>query len=253
MEPTRRFSNRATDYVSSRPGYPEAAFEVTLTDGDVFVAADVGAGTGISARALADRGVDVFAVEPNAAMRAVAAPHPRVRWISARAEATGLATGGVQLVLCAQAFHWFDRPAAFAEFARILRPAGRLALLWNYADPDDPDDPVAAGYNALVGPARETIPASRKTSLGDPFTGQDLFRDVRHEQFQHVQVLDRAGLIARALSSSFCPKEGELHQRIVNGLHELFETHAGADGTVRFGYRTTLWLARSASLWHSPC
>ena len=86
-------------------------------------AADVGAGTGISARLLGDRGVRVMAVEPGDAMRAAAAPHPNVRGSVGTAEATGLAPASLDLVLCAQSFHWFRAADALTEFARILEAA----------------------------------------------------------------------------------------------------------------------------------
>ena len=79
LNPTSRFSDRADDYVKYRPGYPPAAIDAILNGlgpPASLVAADVGAGTGISARALADRGVRVLAVEPNAVMANAAVPHP---------------------------------------------------------------------------------------------------------------------------------------------------------------------------------
>src|SRR2546425_13350376 len=93
MDPTGRFSDRAADYVLYHPAYPAAAIDAILSewrDPSPLVAADVGAGTGISARQLADRGPRVMAVEPNAAMRAAAEPHPRGSWPVGFAEATGL-------------------------------------------------------------------------------------------------------------------------------------------------------------------
>jgi SAM-dependent methyltransferase len=108
-----RFDDRAADYVQYRPSYPASAVDHLLSglgELDTLIAADIGAGTGISARLLGDRGVRVVAVEPGAAMRGAAAPHPNVRWVAGVAEATGLAPQSVDLALAAQAFHWF-RPA----------------------------------------------------------------------------------------------------------------------------------------------
>ena len=106
-----RFTDRASDYVKYRPTYPAAAIDAIL-DGlgspAEIVAADVGAGTGISARLLGDRGVRVLAVEPGDAMRAAAAPHANVTWTIGSAEATDLAPESLDLVLCAQSFHWFQ-------------------------------------------------------------------------------------------------------------------------------------------------
>src|SRR4051812_29902068 len=132
MNPTERFSDRARDYVRFRPSYPSEAIDEVLRGLPAgIVCADVGAGTGISARLVADRGVKVIAVEPNAAMRGAATPHELVEWRAGTAEATGLGTAAVDLVVCAQAFHWFDPARALEEFHRILRPGGRVALMWN--------------------------------------------------------------------------------------------------------------------------
>src|SRR2546422_6524846 len=100
MNPTGRFTDRAEDYARCRPTYPPAAIDCVLRglgDPAGIVAADVGAGTGISARLLADRGIRVFAVEPNAAMREAAVPHQSVAWREGTAESTGLAPESVDL------------------------------------------------------------------------------------------------------------------------------------------------------------
>ncbi len=107
----------------------------------------MGAGTGICSRLLADRGARVLAIEPNDAMRAAAEDHPRVEWQRGTAERTGLEDSGVDLVVCAQAFHWFEPQAALQEFHRILRPGGRLALIWNKRDNSDP---FTAGYRQAI-------------------------------------------------------------------------------------------------------
>ena len=81
QDPTGRFRDRAADYAAARPSYPAAALDALLEGlgaPAALVVADVGAGTGIAARLVAERGARVLAVEPNAAMRAAAEPHPRV-------------------------------------------------------------------------------------------------------------------------------------------------------------------------------
>jgi ubiquinone/menaquinone biosynthesis C-methylase UbiE len=139
QNPQQRFSNRAEDYAKYRPSYPTAAIDQILAGLDQPVAADIGAGTGISARLLADRGAKkVWAIEPNSAMYAVAKPHPHVEFQQGSAEQTGLASQSVDLITCCQAFHWFEPIATLAEFHRILQPAGRLALMWNERDQTDP-------------------------------------------------------------------------------------------------------------------
>ncbi|WP_245817334.1 class I SAM-dependent methyltransferase [Hydrococcus rivularis] len=134
MNPLARFSGRAADYANYRPSYPKEAIEKILEGLDSssqLLAADVGAGTGIASRLLADQGVRVFAIEPNDEMRQAASPHPLVEFRKGTAENTTLPKASVDLVASFQAFHWFDPALTLLEFRRILKPTGRLALVWN--------------------------------------------------------------------------------------------------------------------------
>lgn len=184
-----RFTDRAEDYAAHRPSYPAACIDAMLrgmgTPGMLAVA-DVGAGTGIMARLIAARGPLVVAIEPNGAMRAKAEvavdrQSDRVLMEDGTAEATGLKDGSVDLVVCAQAFHWFDPPKAFAEFRRVLKGTGRLALVWNEVDATTE---IGAGYREILdGLATDETPRVRYAAQEDPFAGTDLFDDVRKAEF----------------------------------------------------------------------
>ncbi|MCW5775639.1 MAG: class I SAM-dependent methyltransferase [Phycisphaeraceae bacterium] len=251
MRPTTRFSDRAADYARFRPTYPAEAIDAILAGMPALarggalqapiVAADVGAGTGISARLLAERGVRVIAIEPNDAMRAAAEPHPLIEWRSGAAEATGLPGASLDLVLCAQSYHWFEPGAACREFARILRPGGRLALMWNDGDETDP---VARGYYDLVREASDGAgptshqSAARNPTLAPPF---DPAR-VRRLRFRNEQRLDESALIGRAMSASYVPKTGPRADRLVRGLRDLHARHAGSDWRVGLVYEVLVYL-----------
>lgn len=243
MNPTGRFSDRAADYVKFRPGYPGAAVDAILEGlgppGEI-VAADVGAGTGISSRMLADRGVRVIAVEPNAQMRGAAAPHPLVEWRQGTAEATGLAAESVGLVLCAQAFHWVRQPEALVEFARILRKQGRLALVWNERDRSDA---LTTGYRDAIRSIGGEHPAEMREFDPGVVERSGRFGTLRLEQFPNSQRLDERGLIGRAMSASYVPKEGDGSERLAMRLRELHAKFRDARGTVALRYATSVWLA----------
>jgi SAM-dependent methyltransferase len=244
LDPTGRFTSRASDYARFRPTYPGAAVDAMLAglgDPSRLDAADVGAGTGISSRLLADRGVRVVAVEPNAAMRDAAEPHPLVRWQAGTAEATGLPPASLDLVLCAQAFHWFRADDALAELARVLRPGRRVALLWNEKDPDDP---FTAEFAAAIALAAGDDPAASAHVRSEALFRSRLFRGAREERFAHVQPLDEEGLVGRALSASYVPKEGPARERLVATLRALAARREGRGDLV---YRVRLYLAESAS------
>jgi SAM-dependent methyltransferase len=236
-----RFNDRAADYVRYRPTYPGEAIDAIL-DGlggpERLVAADVGAGTGISARLLGDRGVRVIAVEPGEAMRRAAATHPNVAWVAGRAEATGLRSQIADLVLCAQSFHWFQAADALSEFARILKERRRLAISWNRRSTSDP---LTAGYRqAIVDVGGEIAEESRVFDPG-VISSSGLFSPPGRRSFPNFQRLDLAGLIGRARSASYVPKSGAAAERLVDMLGALHARYADSDGLVTLVYETELF------------
>jgi SAM-dependent methyltransferase len=130
----KSFGAAASIYERARPSYPDAAVDWLLPAGHPQVV-DLGAGTGKLTRMIADRGVDVTAVEPSDGMREqLQTALPGVPALAGSAEAMPLADHSVDAVLVAQAWHWVDLQRASAEVARVLRPDGRLGLLWNHRD-----------------------------------------------------------------------------------------------------------------------
>ena len=238
-----RFSDRAADYVKFRPTYPADAVRALL-DGlgppDRVVAADVGAGTGISARLLGDRGVHVVAIEPSEEMRRAAAPHPHVVWMSGRAEATGLQSHTLDLVLCAQSFHWFQPETVMPEFARILKPGRRLAIMWNRRSKSDP---LTVGYGQALVAVGGDVSVERFDFDPHIITAGGLFSSVERLSFPHVQRLDVEGLIGRARSASYVPKSGAEGERLLALLRALHRQHADADGYVTLVYEAEIFRA----------
>lgn len=245
--PTERFTDRADAYVRYRPDYPPDAIDRILGglgDPAGLVAADVGAGTGISARLLAGRGVRVLAIEPNRAMREAMERRPLVEPREGTAEATGLPDASVDLVLAAQAWHWFDRPATLREFRRILRGnaagPGRLAVMANLADESDP---MTAAYVRAV-----QRPGVYDKAAYEPETLEEggLFEVEETAEFPHAQPLDEGGLIGRAMSASYVPREGPEAERTAAALRDAYERHKDGMGRVSLVYRTRVILATAA-------
>lgn len=118
-------------YDRGRPSYPDEALDWLLPDGARKVL-DLGAGTGKLTRALVARGLDVVAVDPSAGMRAeLGRALPDLTVLAGSGERIPLDAGTVDAVLVAQAWHWVDPMRAVPEVARVLKPGGRLGLLWN--------------------------------------------------------------------------------------------------------------------------
>jgi SAM-dependent methyltransferase len=149
------FSQQAAGYAKFRPTYPAALFEWLATaTPENRVAVDVGAGNGQAAQALATRFEQVLALEPSEAQLANAPSWERVRFQRGAAEATGLPDASADLLVAAQAFHWFDHPAFFAEVKRVVRPGGTLAI-WCYtvaAIAPAVDAIVHELYHPILGP-----------------------------------------------------------------------------------------------------
>lgn len=245
--PTRRFSDRAEDYARFRPDYPAAAVAAILAGlppPPQLVTADVGAGTGIFARQLAERGARVVAVEPNRAMREAATPHPRITWTDGTAEATGLPFAAHDLVTVAQAFHWFHVDLALEEFQRVLRPGGRLAILWNHRSRDDA---FTLGYRQALEAIDGEAPAERSTFVPDTVTATGRFANPRTLGFEHSQALTLDELLGRALSTSTVPKSGPRTETLLSMLRELHARHRGRDGRSSMVYRTDVHLWDRAS------
>ena len=121
-------------YEKVRPGYPDAAVEWLVPAG-ARTAVDLGAGTGKLTGLLTARGLAVTAIDPSPGMLAeLRRLHPGVEAVVAPAEATGLPAGSADLVVAAQAWHWFDSAAATREAVRLLAPGGRVGLVWNQLD-----------------------------------------------------------------------------------------------------------------------
>ena len=252
MSTTERFSNRVRDYVSGRPGYPDAvvswlAETFGLEPGSTV--ADVGAGTGISAALFLRHGYDVIAIEPNAPMReaAVAAlgSDPRFCAVAAPAEATTLPPASVGLIVAAQAFHWFDRAAFRAECARILKPSGIVALLWNVRRVEG--SPFAAAYEALLRTFGTDYLTVRHENVTEGELAQFFEGPFERRVFDNVQLLDRDGLRARLLSSSYVPAAGQdQYEPMLVALEELFRAHQRG-GVVPMEYELRAYAGRLPS------
>lgn len=239
MDPTGRFGTRAKSYAVFRPTYPAGAIDAAL-DGlgepNTLTIADIGAGTGISSRLFAERGVTVIAIEPNARMREAAGQHPQVSWREGTAEATHLPDASVDAVVACQAFHWFVPSDAFGEFRRVARH--RAAVLQYERDERDP---FTKAYGDVVRAyATDDTEALRQRALA----AFSAFPDASVARSEHLsrQSLDREGLIGRASSSSYLPQSGPLASRLHNDLSVVFDRYQRA-GRVELVMATVVLVA----------
>lgn len=245
MNPLTRFCGRATEYAKYRPNYPNEAIALILAElgnPDTLVAADIGAGTGISSRLLADFGVRVLAIEPNFEMRQAATADSRIEWREGTAEKTHLSPQSVDLVTAFQAFHWFNPEPCFAEFHRILKPSGRLAIVWNHRNREDG---FTQEYSAILKQASKYHPAEneKRRSAMDSLYESSYFQNIHYRAIPHQQALDLSGLIGRTHSASYIPTEGSEAEAILSKLERLYQKWKDSAGLVYLIYRTDVYVA----------
>lgn len=246
-DPTTRFSDRVEAYLRYRPSYPSELpelLEVECGLGTSQPIADIGSGTGILTRLLLGRGHLVWGVEPNRAMRQ-AAEHSLARFerftsVHGTAENTTLAEDRVNLIVSAQAFHWFHRDKCRREFRRILRPDGFVAILWN--DRRKSTTPFLRAYESLLQRHGTDYELVDHTRIGQEelasFFGPDGFSAAR---FDNHQILDHKGLKGRIESSSYVPLTGSPgYLPMLDAITALFDDHH-TDGTVSLDYDTLVY------------
>ena len=243
-DPTERFGARAAAYARARPGYPDfvvAALAQALQLSRSAQVVDVGCGTGLSAEPFLRAGYRVIGVEPNASMRALAlerlAGAAGFRAVAGRAEATGLPSACADLMIAAQAFHWFDVPATRAEALRVLRPPAHAALFWN--DRLSEGSPFCAGYEQLVrtfsAEYAELRHRHERADRIDAFFGHRRWRTIT---VTHGDELDYARLADRLNSASYMPPpEDARHAPMMLALQELFASTA-RHGVVTMEFET---------------
>jgi SAM-dependent methyltransferase len=194
MDPRRAlsFGAVASSYDLGRPTYPAEALRWVLPP-HARTALDLGAGTGKLTRGLRALGLDVVAVEPDDAMRAVIGEGA----LPGTAEAIPLPDASVDAVFVGQAFHWFDQERALPEMVRVLRPGGAIGLLWNLFDDRVP---WVAELCAIWNP-EDTV--SVLAGMGPPFDGPTVgLSPIEQLVVEHEHQLDRDLLEANLRSRS---------------------------------------------------
>jgi SAM-dependent methyltransferase len=196
---------------------------------------DVGAGTGKLTRVLAARYAKVIALEPLFELRAILEEQvPKAEALSGVAEAIPLGEGTVDGVFAGQAFHWFAKDVAIAEFARVLRRGGVLARLWNEAIEPNPLPP---DYRARLDQLYEAMPPPpipEAVFEGTPFG------DVHEGAVEHEQSSSRDDVLAFAASTSWIASRGDRDEILAELATMLPE------GEYTFRMRTNFeWASRS--------
>lgn len=247
MDYKQRFSSRVENYIKYRPGYPDdiiptLQLEIGLMPDDVV--ADIGSGTGFSARLFLEHGNKVYGVEPNEPMRKAAegflSGYENFISVHGSSEATNLKDNSIDLIVCAQAFHWFDRTKTKQEFQRIASSGAHLCLIWNDRKATEP---FQQEYEKLIQEfAIDYNEISHRNISQEIIT--DFYAPNQFKKFvlYYEQHFDLEGLIGRIISSSYMPNEDhENFPQLKNAIVNLFNTYK-QNGIVTFAYDTILYI-----------
>lgn len=209
------FGSEAAAYERGRPSYPPETIDWLLPDGAQDVL-DLGAGTGKLTTRLVERGLDVIAVDPIPEMLELLTNSlPDTPALLGTAEEIPLADNSVDAVLVAQAWHWFDPERAVKEVSRVLRPGGRLGLVWNTRD-------ERLGWvkdlGRIIGPEHD--PFTNEVTLAEPFG------EIERHQVEWTSYLTPQALIDLVASRSYCITSPEqVRTRTLEQVRELLATH----------------------------
>ena len=244
-----KFDHKGSVYAKARPGYPDAIFEYLCSSDAVGAnktVADFGSGTGIFSMQISDFAGTVYAIEPNDDMRRNAeiefVNYPSITSVNATAENSLLANSSVDLITVAQAFHWFDRSAFKTECHRILKPNGKVFLLWN--DRDISSDIISENF--IIN--KKYCPNFKGSSNGIDFSKEG-FSDFFDGEFDMVEFLNglvytKQMFIERNLSSSYAPlKYDSKYHDYISELEALFDKYQ-TDGNVLYPYITRCYLGK---------
>lgn len=244
-----RFTSRVDTYAKYRPGYPAAVIELLISECGLTPAAlvaDVGSGTGILSELLLKNGNTVVGVEPNLAMRVAAEKllrgYSQFQSVNGAAEATTLPSASVNLITAGQAFHWFDAAAARKEFARILKPEGFVALIWNDRRLDATEflrdyETLLRKYGTDYAKVQEFDPRAQITQFFSP-------QEFKYKEFDNRQEFGFEGFKGRVLSASYTPEPGNPNfEPMLKALQQLFDSYE-RNGIVAFDYETRVFYGR---------
>jgi len=248
MEPpktTERFTGLSDLYAKARPSYPPEIIQwcLDLLPAPPKLIVDVGCGTGISTRAFAATGHETIGIEPNAEMLATAIAKGSASYREGSSTNTGLSDSTADLIIAAQAFHWFDIPKTLKEFARIGTPHAMCAAFWNIREMEGA---FMLGYERLLQKHSTEYEVNDRSIRTIAKLRNTLGAEVREHMVHHTIPMDLTRLRTLALSSSYVKHGVADKPAFLAELEKLFAVHAqNGEAAMRYVTHAIAWPAQA--------
>lgn len=225
------FNDAAQEYERGRPAYPSEAIDSLIRELGLdrqSVVVDLAAGTGKLTRALTPRFDEVIAIEPLAAMREqLTRAAPAARALEGTAERMPLADASADAIFVAQAFHWFDGRRALDEIARVLKPGGGLALLWNTTPWERREGAWFRRLDDLLESSRADLSVLRRHASGkwrEAFEGERRFERLHAATFDNAQRMSHDEFLANLASRSYIARlDPTARRELLDEVSDLLE------------------------------
>lgn len=229
----RGFDAGADAYERARPSYPPAAVDWIVEHCGIAsgtTVCDLAAGTGKLTRLLEPTGVSLLAVEPVEGMsRHLRDALPGVPVLAGVAEAIPFAGESLDAVTVAQAFHWFDADPAFAELHRVLRPGGRVGLVWNARDRSV--DWVDALWSIMDRVEKQAPWRDHENWRDSALGAREGFGELHTAEFHHEQILSREDVVERFASvSHVAVLPSDERAAVLDEVRQVLDFHPGTAG-----------------------
>ncbi|APJ03957.1 class I SAM-dependent methyltransferase [Silvanigrella aquatica] len=247
-ETSDRFLGKTEDYKKFRPSYPLEIFQYLKQEHNLLeskICAEIGSGTGKFCELLIQNNNTVFAVEPNAEMR-LAAEKSLGKFksfisVNGNSENTTLKSQSVDFIFCAQSLHWFANEKTAKEMSRILKPHGKVVIVWNKKDYEKSS--FMKGIHKIFIEDCIDFLSVKLENIPDDEILSSLFTE-KYQSFSIAskQILNLEGLFGRMQSASYAPPENHpKYKKFRSEIENLFKKEE-KKGTVEFLYETVTYV-----------
>lgn len=247
MDNTQNFSGKANNYTLGRPTYANDFINYLYSEqnfSEKSIIADIGSGTGKFAKQLLDKGSYLYCVEPNDDMRNTAvnelSMYENFNSINGTASKTTLPAASIDFITAAQAFHWFDVDLFHKECKRILKPNGKVILIWNMRDISNATNKLSYEIYLKFCPKFKGFSGGIKKD--DERIKKFFNNNYKYIEFDNPLFYDKKKFISRSLSSSYSLKnEDKNYEKYINELCDLFDKHS-KDGILEMANKTVAYM-----------